>query len=274
MDIRRVDDVPNPRHFMVAYTLANHQSAPRVVFRDPVVNKLVRFRSDPARVGNDDDVTPMNLQTALCHRCADDLVARRVEAGVSQVVVLDAGLSTVCYRRSYPNVRLFEVDVASTQRWKRQNLALSDVRIPPSLRYIEVGRDYNLAEAEFKAAGYDFDAPTLVVWMDSVLCHPPDTFTDALDWFDQHRGRLELICSYLRAGEGVAQQFLIDFMSITDPIRSLHDPAQVSDTLRQHGFDTVDHIRWQDMLARYLPGEVLADPIGACVLHAARPPAW
>src|SRR5262245_58173095 len=71
-------------------------------------------------------------------RCAEDAVAKAVEAGVDQYVVLGAGLDTFAYRNPFGGLRVFEVDYPSTQQWKRGLLARSGITPPASLTYVPV----------------------------------------------------------------------------------------------------------------------------------------
>lgn len=269
------------RYAIVAYTLATHKSDRRVVFCDPILDKLVPFRDDPLSSGDrteDRVIAMMRLHVALCHRFADDLVAGAVESGLRQLAVLDAGLNTICYRRPYPNMHLFEVDVEPTQRWKRQGLASFGVVIPPTLRYIEIGENRDLAGAAFGRAGYDFDASTVVIWMDSAQFLPQIAFENTVDWLDRHHGPLEFVFSYLQPPStmpphsGIGLRYMVEFMSRTmDPIVSFHDPVFVREILRRHKFDKIDDVGWRKMLEIYLPAmRSPTDTLGAHVTHAAR----
>src|ERR1700728_4612774 len=55
-------------------------------------------------------------------RYAEDELARAVSQGVSQYVVLGAGLDTFAYRNPHPGLRVFEIDHPATQAWKRGQL--------------------------------------------------------------------------------------------------------------------------------------------------------
>src|SRR5580700_10565650 len=54
-------------------------------------------------------------------RYAEDQLARAIDRGVRQYVVLGAGLDTYAYR-SRTGVRVFEADHPATQSWKRARL--------------------------------------------------------------------------------------------------------------------------------------------------------
>ena len=72
---------------------------------------------------------------AVRSRLAEDELARAVSRGVSQYVILGAGLDTFAYRNPHPvsALRVFEVDFAATQAWKRRKLAAAAIPLPASL---------------------------------------------------------------------------------------------------------------------------------------------
>lgn len=65
-------------------------------------------------------------------RFLEDLVTEQVGRGVSQYVLLGAGLDTFAQRRPEiaSRLRIFEVDQPGTQSWKRQRLMESGFGIP------------------------------------------------------------------------------------------------------------------------------------------------
>src|SRR6204780_882647 len=71
-------------------------------------------------------------------RFAEDELARAVERGVTQYVILGAGLDTFAYRNPHPGLRVFEIDHSATQAWKREQLQSAGIAIPPSLTFVPV----------------------------------------------------------------------------------------------------------------------------------------
>src|SRR5579872_3498613 len=66
-------------------------------------------------------------------RYAEDQLAQAVSYGVTQYVLLGAGLDTFAYRNPYPHLHVFEVDHPATQQWKRDLLQTNAIPIPSSL---------------------------------------------------------------------------------------------------------------------------------------------
>ena len=84
-------------------------------------------------------------------------------SGVTQYVLLGAGLDTFAYRNPYPNLRVFEVDHPATQAWKRELLTQRRLPIPATLTYAPVDFEHQtLARASLLAAGFDPTQPYLL----------------------------------------------------------------------------------------------------------------
>src|SRR5207245_11221538 len=71
-------------------------------------------------------------------RYAEDELARSIQRGVRQYVILGAGLDTFAYRNSFPLLRVFEVDHPVTQAWKRSCLEKAAIHIQASVTFVSV----------------------------------------------------------------------------------------------------------------------------------------
>src|ERR1700678_242729 len=102
---------------------------------------------------------------AVRSRYAEDELARAVAQGVSQYVVLGAGLDTFAYRNSHPGLRVFEVDHPATQAWKREQLEAAEIPLPSSLAFVPVDFERRSLEAGIKESGFDVNAPAFFSWL-------------------------------------------------------------------------------------------------------------
>ena len=96
-------------------------------------------------------------------RFVEDLIGEQAAAGVSQVVLLGAGLDTLAERRPELAIRVFEVDRGATQAWKRQRLHEIGVGVPAALSFVPT--DFEAGESWWDglgSAGFDFDRPAVV----------------------------------------------------------------------------------------------------------------
>ena len=98
-------------------------------------------------------------------RYIEDVVAERAEHGAFQYVILGAGPDTFAQRRAdlAARVRVFEVDQAGTQEWKRRRLGELGYGVPDGLRFVP--SDFEVAGRwgkELLAAGFDPARPAVL----------------------------------------------------------------------------------------------------------------
>src|SRR5215471_12337689 len=98
-------------------------------------------------------------------RFIEDLVAEQAGRGVSQYVLLGAGLDTFAQRRPEiaSRLRIFEVDQPGPQAWKRQRLVELGFGVPDWLRLVPVNFEVEDSWSErLAAAGFDRNRPAIV----------------------------------------------------------------------------------------------------------------
>ena len=98
-------------------------------------------------------------------RFVEDLVVEQVAAGVTQYVILGAGLDTFAQRHPElgERLRIFEVDQPGTQAWKRRRLVEVGFGVPDWLRLVPI--DFESGESWWdglSAAGFEPGRPALV----------------------------------------------------------------------------------------------------------------
>lgn len=110
---------------------------------------------------------PMRASIVGRARFIEDLIEERVnEFGVTQYVILGAGLDTFAQRRPEltSRIQIFEVDQPGPQAWKRRRLAETGCPVPASLHFVPV--DFETGESwwdHLETAGFDASQPAIVV---------------------------------------------------------------------------------------------------------------
>jgi methyltransferase (TIGR00027 family) len=166
---------PSRTALRVAMRRAAHQiyDAPPLVFNDPIaVSILGHHAAEIERTpGRDPANKPrpysISLRAFLVARSryAEDLLAHAVQRGVTQYVLLGAGLDTFAHRNPYPSLRVFEVDHPATQQWKRELLLTTTLPTPPTLTYVPVDFERQSLAAQLSAAGFNPASPTFFAWL-------------------------------------------------------------------------------------------------------------
>ena len=111
---------------------------------------------------------PMRASIVGRARFIEDQLEKEAHAasGVTQYVILGAGLDTFAQRRSdlTSRLRIFEVDQPGPQTWKQQRLAALGLTVPASLRFVPV--DFEGGQSwweQLLASGFDAAQPAFVV---------------------------------------------------------------------------------------------------------------
>ena len=129
--------------------------------------QMDRIEAEVARTTNPDLAhTARRLITAAVvtrSRYVEDEVDQAVRRGVSQYVILGAGLDSFAYRRpELANVlHVFEVDYPASQAWKRARLRAAGIELPANLTLVPVDFERDSLIDNLRTSGYQADAPGL-----------------------------------------------------------------------------------------------------------------
>src|ERR1700722_10534025 len=97
-------------------------------------------------------------------RFVEDLVTEQAARGVSQYVILGAGLDTFAQRQPElaSRLRVFEVDRPGPQAWKRQRLVELGFDVPEWLRFVPVDFEADSWWEKLSKAGFNINQPAVV----------------------------------------------------------------------------------------------------------------
>ena len=109
---------------------------------------------------------PFRASIVARARFIEDLVVEQAGRGLSQYVILGAGLDSFAQRRPEiaSRMRVFEIDPPRPQAWKRQRLIELGFGVPEWLRFVPV--DFEAGDSwrdGLAAAGFDQQQPAIVV---------------------------------------------------------------------------------------------------------------
>jgi methyltransferase (TIGR00027 family) len=105
------------------------------------------------------------LFMATRSRFVEDQLAAAVAQGITQYVVLGAGLDTFAYRNPFPSLRIFEVDFPATQEWKRALLSEAAIALPRSLTFVPLDFEHHTLAEGLAEAGFDVGAAAFFGWL-------------------------------------------------------------------------------------------------------------
>ncbi len=197
-------------------------------------------------------------------RFIEDLVVEQVGHGLSQYVILGAGLDTFAQRRPdiASRLRLFEVDRPGPQEWKRRRLIELGFGIPDWLRLVPVDFEDAWSWREGLAgAGFDTTKPTIVA----------STGVSMYLTKEANAATLRQIAA-LAPGSTLVMSFLLPFEMADPEVRpglqgaergarasgtpfiSFFTPDQMLALAREAGFKDVQHVSAAMLTQRYFAG--------------------
>ena len=264
----RQDGAPDSTAARVALWRALHVEIdpPPHVLEDEIGLKLLAPDEGWRRRGDMDPgfTRPFRASIVARARFIEDLVVEQAGRGLSQYVILGAGLDSFAQRRPEIASRLsvFEIDRAGPQAWKRRRLIELGFGVPDWLRFVPV--DFEAGEAwrdRLVTAGFDESKPAIVV----------STGVGMYLTKEANAATLRQVAA-LAPGSTLAMTFLLP-LELADPevrpgLEMAEKGARASGTpflsfftspeimalARQAGFREVRHVSAADLTQRYFGG--------------------
>jgi methyltransferase (TIGR00027 family) len=255
------DAKPSRTALRVAMRRAAHQllDEPRV-FDDPLAVAIADGESERPPDAIQPFARSLRAFIAVRSRYAEDRLARAVEQGVRQYVVLGAGLDTFAYRNPFQSAGLhvFEVDHPATQEWKRERLGQVYISVPKELTFVAIDFERESLDDGLAKAGFDKQRPAFFSWLGVT----PYLSRPAFD------ATIEFIAG-LPSGSGLAfdfamersllspiQQVALDALAARvaragEPFRLFFDPAALAIDLTRLGFSHIEDLNCDRINERY-----------------------
>jgi methyltransferase (TIGR00027 family) len=261
--------IPSRSALRVALRRAAHQvyDAPPLVFPDPFA---VRILGDEHTEALHKTATKLAkphssaLRAFLVARSryAEDNLAQALERGVTQYVLLGAGLDTFAHRNPYSQLRVFEVDHPATQVWKQELLTRAGLALPASLTLVPVDFEHPSPDqglgARLLANGFDPTQPTFFAWLGVVPYLTLEAFRGTVAFLaDQPLGSgVVLDYGLPRAALPPLEQLARDSMSFRvqragEPFQLFFSPEEIAGELA--AFARIEDLGSAELNARYFP---------------------
>jgi methyltransferase (TIGR00027 family) len=271
---------PSRTALMIARQRAAHQVLDHgSILDDPFAMKILfEDEKDVLQFANGHPLASIGrLITAARSRIAEDALARAVEGGIRQIVILGAGLDTFALRNPHgaQEIRIYEVDHPATQAWKRQRLAEAQIALPPWLILAPVDFERNDVGEKLVAAGIQQNSPAFFTWLGVVPYLTEDAIGRTLDYMSSIPDS-EVVFDYMEpeAFPGELKQLGTErteqLKKMDERSVSRFEPAGIAAMLRSHGFCAIEDINFQEIASRFgravqglAPGH-----LGVHVVHA------
>ncbi|GIL16186.1 MAG: S-adenosyl-L-methionine-dependent methyltransferase [Chloroflexota bacterium] len=194
-------------------------------------------------------------------RYVEEILEREIKNGVTQYVILGAGLDTFAFRRSdlIARLELFEVDYPATQNYKRARIQELGWQAPPQLHWAPLDFAQGNLMGALKAAGYDAGALTLFSWL-GVTYYLARAVIDATlrDIAAHTRPGSIIIFDYLDADAFIPERVAPRVASMQaatlrsgEPMQTGFDPASLDAELNALGFALSENSSPDDIQEKY-----------------------
>ncbi len=126
----------------------------------------------------------LRAHVLLRSRYAEERLQAAVGRGITQFLVLGAGLDTFAYRQPpwASSLRIFEVDHPASQQSKRERLASADIALPDNLTFVSVDFEHETLRERLAANAFDFSALTFVSCLGVLVYLTNDAVVDLFDF--------------------------------------------------------------------------------------------
>jgi methyltransferase (TIGR00027 family) len=199
-------------------------------------------------------------QVTFRSRYAEDQVARAARDGVTQYVILGAGLDTFASRSQLAgSLQVFEVDHPTTQGWKRRQLAAAGLPEPASVTYLPIDLAAASVTSSLVSSGLDPARPAFISWLGVTMYLTREAIGQALADLSQLAPGTELVTDYLltedlRDADGSAYADLVMPAAAErgEPWLSFFRPEEMSGLLTGHGFTAPAHLHQREAISAAL----------------------
>jgi methyltransferase (TIGR00027 family) len=258
--------VPSRTALRVALRRAAHQlyDAQPLVLDDPIAVAILgeryaeELRRTPIRLDRPFSVALRAFIVARS-RYAEDMLKDAVAQGVTQYVLLGAGLDTFAHRNPYSDLRVFEVDHPATQSWKRDLLAESTLTPPKDLVYAPVDFETQDLPTQLYAAGFDLDVPTFFAWLGVVPYLTHDAFRSTIDFIASRPRGTGLVLDYGQPRSVLPFREQLAYDSLASRVQLAGEPFQLfftpSEIAREFdAFYDLEDLGTPEINSRYFAG--------------------
>ena len=244
---------------------ALHQSAdddPKIL-TDPIAPRLIEVDNDRgwlAPLLDHPFAKEWRAGFALRARYAEDCLAEGVQHGVSQYVILGAGLDTFPYRQPSwgRSLRIYEVDHPITQQWKRDRLKVADITVPSNVRFVPVDFERASIQEALRLSDFAFGAWTLCSWMGVTQYLTREALEATFQFALSLPPASEIVFSFILPEEAVSG---VEAAALTtaaeraaeagEPWLTRLYPEELTAKLRSLGFSQVIHLTPDEARERY-----------------------
>lgn len=190
---------------------------------------------------------------------AEDQLEESLAHGVSQYLILGAGLDTSAYRATAAkNMQVFEVDHPNTQAWKMERLRNAEIPVPEFVRFVSIDFERQDLAAELRLAGFHADQPTFVSWLGVVPYLTKEAAAHTFGFLGKLPAGSGAVFDYSvpRSSLGFMGRLALDALSrrvarAGEPFRLFFTPEELNVFLASLGFRHIEQLGAEQINSTY-----------------------
>jgi len=243
-----------------AYRAVHQMLEEGAIFKDPFASRILDEQTAASlnEMAVDESLRPWRLFIAARSRFSEDTMANCVASSVRQVVVLGAGLDTFSLRNPFADlgVRVFEVDYAATQSWKRERIKAAGLIEPQSLIFAPTDFERESLSEGLTRVGFSLNQPAFFQWLGVVPYLTRKAVSSTLK-FISNIPQAVVVFDYAEPFQNYPLKRRASVIAVAEsaaargePWLSLFDPAELHELLRGEGFKTVEDLGLPEITER------------------------
>ena len=202
---------------------------------------------------------PLRAVVVARSRVAEDEIAQAAAAGVTQYVVLGAGLDTFAYRNPHQAVRVFEVDHPATQQRKRARLAAAGIDAAGRVTFVPCDLTRDSLPAALAAAGFDATKPAVFAWLGVVMYLERSQVMETLRYVASLPTGTAVVFDYAVPPETLSWLLRMLYRALLEkvaaggePWQSFFEPGSLAADLQRLGFTRIEDLGPEEINSRLL----------------------
>jgi methyltransferase (TIGR00027 family) len=202
----------------------------------------------------------LRSHVVLRSRFAEDQLAAAVDRGITQYVILGAGLDTFALRQPQwaRALRIFEVDHERTQSFKRSRIAAATLVVPANVQFVTVDFERESLRDGLLRNGVSLQEPTFFSWL-GVTMYLQEAATDAvLQAVASFPSGSEIVLTFTQhpergndPGNLATEMFAARAANLGEPFVSFYSPEAMVTKLSGAGFSRIELLTPAESAARY-----------------------
>ena len=204
---------------------------------------------------------PAALGTLIRARYAEQVLEAAVEGGITQYVIIGAGMDSFALRRSdlMPRLQVYEIDRPAMQEIKQKRLRQAGLDMPPGLHFVPADLERIPVMKALSESAFEPARRTLLSLLGVIYYLPREVLASTVHSISEGvAAGSELVVDYM-LDDGSAwpehretrAQLEAYVAKRGEPMRSDFSLAQMSALMAEAGFRTIEGITMMDLGHRY-----------------------